>query len=78
MSCEKKDKYGTVIEIRGPKVQQGQLMRRIADYSDDFDQRYRVLDLNASMIGYFGRQKASDVRLQVINSVWLQKGCTVT
>ncbi|CAF3368395.1 unnamed protein product [Rotaria sp. Silwood2] len=76
--CEKKDKYGTVIEIRGPQIEQGQLMRRIADYSDDFDDRYRVLDLNAVIIGFFGRQKAADVKLRDMNSIWAQKGCTVT
>ncbi|CAM4919152.1 unnamed protein product [Rotaria socialis] len=76
--CEKKDKYGAVIEIRGPQVEQGQFMRRIADYSDDFNDRYRLLDLNAAIIGFFGRQKAADTQLQEINSVWVPKGCSVT
>ncbi|CAF4959346.1 unnamed protein product, partial [Rotaria sp. Silwood1] len=78
LSCEKKDKYGAVIEIRGPQIEQGQLMRRIADYADNFDYRYRVLDLSSSIISYFGRQKAADVKLQEINAVWAQKGCSVT
>jgi hypothetical protein len=78
LSCEKKDKYGTVIEIYGPQIEQGQLMRHIADYSNEFDNRYRILDLSAEAIGYFGRHKAADVKLQEINSKWTAEGCTVT
>ncbi|CAF1228802.1 unnamed protein product [Adineta steineri] len=78
LSCEKKDKFGTVIEIYGLQIGQGQLMRRIADYSDVFDKRYRILDLNAEVISYFGRHKAADMKLQEINSKWAAEGCTVT
>ncbi|CAF3869213.1 unnamed protein product [Rotaria sp. Silwood1] len=78
LSCEKKDKYGTVIQIYGPQIQQGQLMRYIADYSDKFDDRYRVLDLSSEAVGYFGRHKAADVKLQEINSKWTKEGCSVT
>lgn len=77
LSCEKKDKYGTIVEIYGPQIQQGQLMRRIADYSIDFDKRYRIMDITADIVGYFGRNKAADVKLQEINSKWSAEGCSV-
>ncbi|CAF4876271.1 unnamed protein product, partial [Rotaria socialis] len=38
--CINKNKYNTNIDIRGPQIAQGQLMRRIADYSDKFDKRF--------------------------------------
>ncbi|CAF3463754.1 unnamed protein product, partial [Rotaria sp. Silwood2] len=38
--CINKNKYNTSIEIRGPQIAQGQLMRRIADYSDEFNKRF--------------------------------------
>lgn len=78
LSFEKKDEYETVIEIYGPQIQQGQLMRYIADYSDGFDDRYLILDLSAEAVGYFGRNKAADVKLEKINSKWTEEGCNVT
>lgn len=42
LKISEKNKWRTVLEIRGSQVQQGQLMRQIADYSDQFDQPYRV------------------------------------
>jgi hypothetical protein len=38
----------------------------------------RILDLSAETVGYFGRHKAADVKLQDINSKWISEGCTVT
>ena len=77
LSCETKDKYQSVIEIYGPQIEKGQLMRRIADYSDTFDDRYRIIDLTPEAIGYFGRHKAADIKLQEINSKWITEGCSV-
>ncbi|CAF1391124.1 unnamed protein product [Adineta ricciae] len=77
LSCEEKDKYGAIVEICGPQIEQGQLMRRIGDYADEFDQRFIVYDLNATTVGYFGRQKAADVKLQEIDKKYQSKGCSV-
>ncbi|UJR17978.1 hypothetical protein I4U23_004878 [Adineta vaga] len=76
--CEEKDKYGAIVQICGPQIEQGQLMRRIGDYSDQFDDRFIVYDLNTTTVGYFGRQKAADVRLQEIDIKCNSEGCSVT
>ncbi|CAF4787695.1 unnamed protein product [Rotaria sp. Silwood1] len=74
----KKEKYVTWIEIRGPQVQQGQLMRQIADYSDTFDERFRVLELNSTTANFFGRKKLADSQLQALADTWINWGCHVT
>ena len=73
-----KNKWNTNIEIRGPQIAQGQLMRRITDYSDDFNQRFREYELNATVAAFFGRQKAASVKLQQIASQWSSKSCSVS
>ena len=73
----KKDKSGTWIEIRGPQIQQGQLMRRIADYSDTFDERFRILELNSTMVNFFGRKKVADSELKILADKWINWGCDV-
>ena len=78
LKIEKKDKWGTTIEIRGLQIQQGQLMRLIADYSDQFDQRFREHELNTSTGNLFGRQKTANVKLEKIHQKWSTKGCTVS
>ncbi|CAF1005352.1 unnamed protein product, partial [Didymodactylos carnosus] len=74
----KKEKSGTWITIRGPQVQQGQLMRQIADYSDTFDERFRVLELNSATANFFGRKKLADSQLQTLADRWMNWGCNVT
>jgi len=73
----KKEKSGTWIEIRGPQVQQGQLMRQIADYSDTFDERFRVLELNSTIANFFGRKKSADSQLQALADTWSNWGCHI-
>ena len=72
------NKWNTNIEIRGPQIAQGQLMRRIADYSDNFNERFREYELSASTAAFFGRNKAASVKLQQIASKWLSKSCSVS
>ncbi|CAF4323511.1 unnamed protein product, partial [Rotaria magnacalcarata] len=67
----KKEKSSTWVEICGPQVQQGQLMRQIADYSDTFDERYRVLELNSTTANFFGRKKLADSQLQATADKWI-------
>ena len=69
---------GGAIKIRGPQVQQGQLMRRIADYSDQFDQRFRVHELSTSTGHLFSRQKTASVKLDELDKKWSSKGCTIS
>jgi hypothetical protein len=59
-----KNKWNTNIEIRGQQIAQGQLMRRIADYSTDFDARFREHELSATVAAFFSRQKAAAIKLQ--------------
>jgi HrpA-like RNA helicase len=73
-----KNKWNTNIEIRGQQIAQGQLMRRIADYSDDFDKRFREHELSATVAAFFGRQKAATIKLQQIASRWSSKSCLVS
>jgi HrpA-like RNA helicase len=73
-----KNKYNTNIEIRGPQIAQGQLMRRIADYSDHFNERFREHELSTTVAAFFGRQKAASSRLQEIASQWSSKSCFVS
>ena len=72
-----KNKWNTNIEIRGPQIAQGQLMRRIADYSDDFNKRFREHELSSTIAAFFGRQKAASIKLQQIASKWSSKSCLV-
>ncbi|CAF3939431.1 unnamed protein product [Rotaria sordida] len=74
----KKERFGTSIEIRGPQVQQGQLMRQIADYSDTFDERFRVLELNSTMANFFGRKKLADSQLETLADKWINWGLHIT
>ena len=53
-------------------------MRRIADYSDDFDRRFREHELSATVAAFFGQQKASSIKLKQIASRWLPKFCVVS
>ncbi|CAF3205891.1 unnamed protein product [Rotaria sp. Silwood2] len=76
--CINKNKYNTSIEIRGPQIAQGQLMRRIADYSDEFNKRFREYQLNATVAALFGRQKAASVKLKQIASHWSSKYCSTS
>ena len=73
-----KNRSNTNLEIRGEQIAQGQLMRRIADYSDEFDQRFREHELSATVAAFFGRQKAASVKLQQIASRWSSKACSVS
>lgn len=73
----RKEKSSIWIEIRGPQVEQGQLMRRIADYSDTFDKRFRVLELNSTIANFFGRKKLVDSQLQAVADHWTNWGCYV-
>ncbi|CAF0845315.1 unnamed protein product [Adineta steineri] len=72
------NKYYTNIEIRGPQTSQGQLMRRIADYSNTFDARFRELELSATVATFFGREKSASIKLQQIGSQWSSKSCLVS
>ncbi|CAM4805317.1 unnamed protein product [Rotaria magnacalcarata] len=72
------NKYRTNIEIRGPQTSQGQLMRRIADYSDNFDCRFRELELSATVATFFRHQKSASAKLQEIASRWSSKSCSVS
>ncbi|CAF0858850.1 unnamed protein product [Adineta steineri] len=72
------NKYFTNIEIRGPQTSQGQFMRRIADYSDDFDTRFREHELSTIVATFFGREKAASVKLKQIHSKWSSKLCSVS
>jgi HrpA-like RNA helicase len=78
LSCTLKDNYGLVVEIAGPRIEQGRMMRRVADYSEEFDSRYRVLDLSAYAIGYFGLHKAANSKLQDMTAKWAAERCSVT
>jgi FtsZ-interacting cell division protein YlmF len=73
-----KNKWNTNIEIRGQQIAQGQLMRRIADYSTDFDARFREHELSATVAAFFSRQKAAAIKLQKIASQWSSKSCLVS
>jgi hypothetical protein len=73
-----KNKYNTNVEIRGPQIAQGQLMRRIADYSNDFNQRFREYELNATVAAFFGGQKSASSKLQEIALRWSSKSCCVS
>ncbi|UJR19381.1 hypothetical protein I4U23_022511 [Adineta vaga] len=72
------NKFFTNIEIRGPQTSQGQLMRRIADYSDGFDKRFREHELSTFVATFFGKQKAASVKLQQIGSRWASQSCLVS
>ncbi|CAF3679582.1 unnamed protein product [Rotaria socialis] len=74
----KKEKSSTWVEVCGPQVQQGQLMRQIADYSDTFDERFRVLELNSTTANFFGRKKLADSQLQATADQWINWGCHVS
>ena len=73
-----KNKFNTNIEVRGPQIAQGLFMRRIADYSDDFDKRFREHELNATVAGFFGPKKSALGKLQQIDSKWSSKLCSVS
>ena len=73
----RREKSDVLVEIRGPQVQQGQLMRQIADYSDTFDNRFRVLELNSTTDNFFGRKKLADLQLQSLADSWKHRGCQV-
>ena len=73
----KKERSITWVEIRGPQVQQGEFMRRIGDYSDTFDQRFRVIELNAASANFFGRKKQADRQLQNLNDNFRNWGCSL-
>ena len=73
----KKEKRHVWLEIWGPQIQQGQLMRQIGDYSDQFDQRYRVIELNSAMAHFFGRKTAADNQLVTVGQTWLNWSCHV-
>jgi HrpA-like RNA helicase len=73
-----KNKHNAIIKIQGPQIAQGQLMRRIADYSDDFDKRFREYELNASIAPFFGLRKAASNKLQQIASRYTSKLCLVS
>ncbi|CAF4466495.1 unnamed protein product [Rotaria sp. Silwood2] len=75
---EKKNKGNSTIEIKGPQVQKGRLMRQIADYSDEFDSRFRIYDLSTRTAQFFGRQKAANAKMDQIAQKWLDQGCRVT
>jgi hypothetical protein len=52
-------------------------MRQIADYSDTFDERFRVLELNSTVANFFGRKKLADSQLQSLNDQWSNWGCHI-
>ena len=78
LELTRKDRSDILVEIRGPQVQQGQLMRQIADYSDTFDKRFHVLELNSTTANFFGRKKLADIQLQNLVDTWTPRGCHVT
>ena len=73
-----KNRGNTNLEIRGPQIAQGQLMRRIADYSDDFDARFRVHELSATTAAFFSPQKAAAMKLNQLAARWSPKSCSVS
>ncbi|CAF4950088.1 unnamed protein product [Rotaria sp. Silwood1] len=73
-----KNKWNTNIEIRGPQIAQGQFMRQVADYSNDFNKRFREHELSATVAAFFGRQKAASIKLQQIASRFSSKSCFVS
>ena len=73
----KKERVVSWVEIRGPQVQQGQLMRRIGDYSDTFDKRFRVIELNSTTANFFGRRKQADHQLQNLTDNFSNWGCSL-
>lgn len=72
-----KNKNQTNIEVRGMQIAQGQLMRRIADYSDDFNQRFRSHQLSSTVAAFFAPQKAALSQLEEINDQWSSKSCSI-
>ena len=68
----------TKIEIRGAQIAQGEFMRRVADYSDRFEQRFREFELNSTLTTFFGPQSAANSKLQEIHSRWSTKLCSVS
>ncbi len=57
----KKQRWPISIEICGLQTQQGQLMRQIEDYSDTFDGRFRVLELNSTIGSFFLDKKNNPI-----------------
>ncbi|UJR13608.1 hypothetical protein I4U23_000621 [Adineta vaga] len=63
LEVRKIEKSNVWIEIRGPQVQQGELMRQIGDYSDIFDNDSVYL---------------TDIQLQTLDETWINWGCHIT
>ncbi|CAF1444795.1 unnamed protein product [Adineta ricciae] len=78
LKLTEKNTSRTVLEIRGPQIEQGQLMREIADYSDKFEERFRVHDLSTTIGNLFNRQKTAAVKLDEIAQKWSRRGCDVS
>ncbi|CAF1411727.1 unnamed protein product [Adineta ricciae] len=78
LEVSRRERSHVWIEIRGPQVEQGELMRQIGDYSDTFDERFRVLELKSTVANFFGRRKLADVQLEALNDTWSNWGCHVT
>ncbi|UJR18854.1 hypothetical protein I4U23_021982 [Adineta vaga] len=74
---EEKDELHSTIEIRGPQIQQGQLMRKVADYSDEFDSRFHVYELNSKLANFFGPHKSASTKLDQLAQKWLEKDCYI-
>jgi hypothetical protein len=72
-----KDEWHSKIEIKGPQIQQGRLMRLITDYSDEFDSRFHVYELNSKIAHFFGPQKAVNTKMDQLAQKWSDKGCSV-
>jgi len=51
------------VEIHGPHVSQGEFLRKIFEYSDEFDKRYSVLILDSTMMTLFNSKAAGNSKL---------------
>ena len=52
-------------------------MRQIGEYSDTFDERFRVLELSSTIARLFGRRGAADHQLQALADTCSNWGCHV-
>lgn len=78
LEVTKKDEKKVSIIIRGQQVNQGQLMANIGDYSDNFDQRYRQLDLSSQVANLFSPRKLGEIQMQQLIQKWSDSNCQVT
>jgi len=58
------------IEVHGPRSDQGEFMRRLGDYFDEFEQRYVTIPLFPTTNSLVGKEKAGEAKLKEFAQNW--------